>query len=125
MIDAMGPWSKVDDLRARVAGRELVKVSSANSVPHVLDELEKKGWEPDRLVILGWEILLSRRGQDGRVLWHMSAKLSPHGRSSSERDWTTIGKIAARVGAPQEPMSMSQDPNAALHWAWTEHDASC
>ena len=116
----VGPWSKIDDLRARVAKRDLVKVSSADSVPRALDELEKKGWEPDRLVILGWEILLSRRGQNGLVVWHLSAKLFPHGRSSTEADWKTVGKIAARIGAPRDPMRMSQDPNAPLHWSWTE-----
>lgn len=80
--------------------------------------LDKSDFTPERLVLFGWEILLSRRKQDGIVRWHLSAKLHPHNRASTEDDWKTLGRIAARVGAPRDPTIMPDDPRAATHWAW-------
>jgi len=115
-------WKKIDDLRERVAARALVEINAADhpTPKTALDVLEKAGWSPDRLVVLGWEILLSRRKQDGTIRWHLSAKLHPHGRSASSRDWEILDRIAARVGAPHDPLRLSQDPSAPLHWMWTE-----
>jgi hypothetical protein len=117
----MSAWGKIDDLRKRVATGPAVEINNAESIKS-LEEAQAalRGFSPDRLVALGWEILLSRRRQDGIVLWHLSAKLYPHGRSSTENDWKVIGRIAARVGAPRDPVIMPDDPRAAVHWSWTE-----
>ena len=80
--------------------------------------LNKSNFVPDRLVVMGWEILLSRRKQDGIVLWHLSAMLHPHGRSSTANDWKIVGRIAARVVAPSDPVITPEDPRAAVHWSW-------
>lgn len=118
----MSAWTKIDDLRDRVVKAPPIEIKSGpiKSVKDAQAAVEKSGFLPDRVVVMGWEVLLSRRKQDGIVLWHLSAKLHPHGRSSTENDWKVVGKIAARVGAPCDPVLMPDDPNAAVHWSWTE-----
>ena len=116
----MGPWSKLDDFCKRAATSPIIEID-AKSITTLKDAqtaLDKSGFTPDRLVIFGWEILLSRRKQDGIVRWHLSAKLLPHARASTEDDWKILGRIAARVGAPQDPTIMPDDPRAAIHWSW-------
>ena len=121
----MGAWTKIDDLRTRVILSTLVEIDSAEcpTPASAVEALHKKGWEPERLVVLGWEILLSRRRQDGAIRWHLSAKLYPHGRSSTEKDWKVVGQIAARVGATCDPALAPGDPNAAVHWSWIDASA--
>jgi hypothetical protein len=114
----MGAWSKIDDLRTRVAAKPLIDVGSASTLEQ--EVLKKTNFAPDRLVVMGWEILLSRRSQEDVVLWHFTAKLYPHGRSSTDNDWKVVGQIAARIGAPRDPVLMPNDPSAAIHWSWTE-----
>lgn len=118
----MGAWTKIDDLRDRIAKSAPVEIDAetVKTVESGLRILRERGYTPDRLVVLGWEILLSRRKQDGIVLWHLSAKLHPHGRSSTENDWKIVGQIARRVGAPRDPVIVPEDPNAATHWSWVE-----
>jgi hypothetical protein len=116
----MGPWSKIDDLRQRVLARPIIEIDEQPTLEAAQAEIAKKNFAPDRLIILGWEILLSRRKQGDIVLWHLSAKLHPHGRSSSEEDWKVVGRIAARVGASRDPMILPEDPHAAIHWSWIE-----
>jgi hypothetical protein len=118
----MSVWSKIDDLRVQVALRPLLDVGT--TLEQAQEALRKEKFVPDRLVALGWEILLSRRRQGGLVLWHFSAKLYPHGRSSTENDWKVVGRIAARVGAPRDPTILLEDPTATVHWAWIEPPAS-
>jgi hypothetical protein len=118
--DTMGAWSKIDDLRTRVAAKPLIDVGSASTLEQAQEVLQKTNFAPDRLVVMGWEILLSRRSQESIVLWHFSAKLHPQGRSSTENDWKVVGQIAARIGAPRDPVLMPNDPSAAIHWSWTE-----
>jgi hypothetical protein len=115
----MSAWSKIDDLRDRVAAGDPVAING-KSLEEAQEVLRKSNFSPERLVVLGWEILLSRRRQDGVVLWHLSIKLHPHGRSSTENDWKVLGKIAARVGALRDPVIMPDDPSAAVHWSWIE-----
>lgn len=114
----MGAWSKIDDLRTRVATKPLIDVGS--TLEQVQEVLKKTNFAPDRLVVMGWEILLSRRKQEGLVLWHFTAKLYPHGRSSTENDWKVVGQMALRIGAPRDPAIMPDDPNATVHWSWIE-----
>jgi hypothetical protein len=117
----MGPWSKIDALRDRVAKSDIeIDAGSIKSLEDAQAALDKSGFAPDRLVVFGWEILLSRRRQDGIVLWHLSSKLHPHGRASTKDDWTVVGRIAARVGAPRDPVRMPDDPTAAVHWSWID-----
>lgn len=118
----MGAWRKIDELRDRVARSAVVEIDAApiKSLEEAQAALRKNNFVPDRIVVMGWEILLSRRKQDGVILWHFSAKLHPHGRSSTENDWKTVGRIAARVGAPRDPAITPEDPNAAIHWSWIE-----
>jgi len=118
----MGPWSKIDDFRDRVAKSAIVEIDAGpiKSLDAAQAALDKSSFAPDRLVVFGWEVLLSRRKQDGVVHWHLSTKLHPHGRSSTKADWTVIGRIAARVGAPRDPAIIPGDPNAPVHWSWVE-----
>jgi len=122
----MSAWSKIDDLHKSVAKSAIVEIDSGSvkSLEGGLRFLRDQHYSPDRLVVLGWEILLSRRRQDGVVLWHLSAKLHPHGRSSTENDWKVVGRIAARVGAPRDPALMPEDPNAVIHWSWIDGSIS-
>ncbi len=121
-VTGMSAWSKIDDLRDRVAKSAIIEIDSGSvkSLEGGLDFLRGQGYAPDRLVVLGWEILLSRRRQDGVVRWHFSAKLHPHGRSSTENDWKVVGRIALRVGAPRDPAILPEDPNAVIHWSWID-----
>lgn len=114
----MGPWSKIDALRDRVAKIDVIDFGPIRSLEDAQGALGKSGLAPDRLVVFGWEIFLSRRRQDGVVLWHLSAKLHPHGRASTEDDWKVVGRIAAQVGAPRDPVLMPDEPSAAVHWSW-------
>jgi hypothetical protein len=116
----MSAWSKIDDLRDRVAKAPaaVIEAGAIKKLDQAQATLGKSGFQPERLVILGWEILLSRRQQDGAVIWHLSVQLYPHGRSSTENDWKTVGQIAARVGAPRDPVLVPDDPSAVVHWSW-------
>jgi len=118
----MSAWSKIDELRRSVADRPLIEieVGPIKTVKDAEAALKDIDLKPDRLVVMGWEILLSRRKQEGVVLWHFSAKLYPHGRSSTEHDWKVLGQIAARVKAPRDPVLTPEDPNAVIHWSWTK-----
>ncbi len=126
----MSAWSQIDDFRDRVAASDSAALDGAlDEAREVLDSkgldeareaLRKSNLMPDRLVVMGWEILLSRRRENRVVLWHLSTKLHPYGRSSTEHDWKVLGKIAARVGAPRDPVIMPDDPSAAVHWSWVE-----
>lgn len=82
-----------------------------------------------RTLTSGWSLLLGIFRHHGIEHWHLSAKLDPPGRSSSNDDWTTLGWIIARVtessGTPQrlddiQPLTPfeSTHPNAVHHWAW-------
>jgi len=117
----MSAWSQVDELRKAVASKLPVEVDDAATLEEAQVALKKSHFVPERLVVMGWEILLSRRKQGGLVLWHLSAMLHPHGRSSTKHDWEVVGKIAARVGAPRDPVLVPENPSAATHWSWTEH----
>lgn len=118
----MSAWSKIDELRDRVAkaSASAIEIDSGpiKSLEDAQAALRKTSFAPERLVVLGWEIFLSRRKQDGGVRWHFSAKLHPHGRSATENDWKVVGRIAARVGAPRDPAIMPDDPHAVMHWSW-------
>jgi hypothetical protein len=118
----MSAWSKIEDFRDRVAKAPVIEIDAASikSLEQARAALDKSDFTPDRLVALGWEILLSRRRQDGVVRWHLSAKLYPHGRSSTKHDWKIVGRIAARIGAPRDPLIMPDDPGAPVHWSWIE-----
>ena len=77
--------------------------------------------DPSARTIYGWHVLLSRtRYPDGSYNWHLSASLSPRGRSSTERDWQMLGRIAAHLGAPRDPSIVPEDPNGVHHWQWFE-----
>lgn len=118
----MATWSKIDELQRRVAAKPIVEINVGpiKTLEAARDALSKINFTPDRVVVFGWEVLLSRRKQDGVVRWHLSTKLHPHGRPSTEDDWKIIGRIAARVGAPPDPVLMPEDPHAAVHWSWIE-----
>lgn len=118
----MGPWSKIDGLRRRVAETPIAEFDSSTikSVEDAQSAIVEKCFVPERLVVLGWEVFLSRRRQDGIVHWHLSTKLHPHRRSATKSDWEIVGRIAARVGAPRDPVVMPDDPCAAIHWSWTD-----
>jgi hypothetical protein len=118
----MSTWSKIDDLRDRVARTSVAEIAlgPSHSLRDAQEALDRSGFAPARLVVLGWEIFLSRRRQGGVVRWHLSAKLHPHGRSSTKSDWEVVGRIAARVGAPSDPVFLPDDPRAAVHWSWSE-----
>jgi hypothetical protein len=71
--------------------------------------------------VYGWLLFLSRtRTPEGQYLWHLSASLSPKGRGSNERDWEVLGKIAAHLGSPREPIVVPDNPNDVHHWNWFE-----
>jgi hypothetical protein len=114
----MGAWNDLDDLRDRVVRTPIAEIAPGpfNSFREARVALGNSS--PDRLVVLGWEIFLSRRRQGDVVLWHLSAKRYPHGRSSTKNDWEIVGRIAARVGAPSDPALLPSDPRAAVHWSW-------
>lgn len=79
---------------------------------------------PPACTVYGWRVLLSRfRFPDGHYAWHLSARLEPPGRSSTERDWQMIGKIAKHLGAPCDPLVVPENPNDAHHWRWDEAPA--
>lgn len=59
--------------------------------------------------------------------WLFSAKLQPHGRSSTEADWKFLGSMCAALHVPTDAIITpieSTDPNATHYWAWTERKTS-
>lgn len=118
----MRTWSKIDDLRDRVVRAPVVEIPAGpfKSLREARQALGKDSRAPDRLVLPGWEIFLSRRRQGGAVLWHLSVRRYPHGRSVLQNDGEVIGRIAARVGAPAGPALLARDPRAGVHWSWRE-----
>ena len=78
---------------------------------------------PPACTVYGWRVCLSRARVVDRYSWHLSASLSPKGRSSGERDWQMIGKIAAYLGAPRDPLVVPDDPNDAHHWQWLDQSS--
>lgn len=118
----MSDWSQIDDLRERVAKAPAAAIAPGpfSSFRDAQEALGREDLLPSRLVALGWEIFLSRRRQGGLVLWHLSTKLHPHGRSATENDWKVLSRIAVRVGAPAQPALLPDDPRAAVHWSWRE-----
>jgi hypothetical protein len=80
---------------------------------------------PPARTIYGWRVLLSRyRLHAEHYAWHLSAKLEPPGRASTERDWQMLGKIAKYLGAPCDPLTVPENPNDAHHWRWNEEYAA-
>lgn len=41
-------------------------------------------------------------------------------RSTKERDWTVLGRMAARIGAPDDstPETIKTNPNTSHYWMW-------
>jgi hypothetical protein len=123
----MGDWGKIDALRERVAGTDIIEIDPGpfKTLRDAWEALSKLGararvgFIPDRLITSGWEIFLSRRRQGSAVYWHLSARLHPHGRLATKNDWEMVGKIAGRIGAPHSPVLVPMDPRAAVHWSWT------
>ena len=68
----------------------------------------------------GWQLLLSIGDVDDESRWHLSMMLHPKGRSSTEKDWHWMGRMAAYLGAPEEPLIMNDDANAPIHWNWAK-----
>jgi hypothetical protein len=49
---------------------------------------------------------------------HLSARLVVD--ASDEEDWKTLGRLAARLGSPPEPMGgFPENAMATLHWDWS------
>lgn len=80
--------------------------------------------------IEGWGVALSISRHDDIEHWHLSAVLVPRGRSSTEADWETLGRLsfsivqASGCADVQEildgiltPLETTH-PNAVHHWAW-------
>ena len=79
---------------------------------------------PPERTVYGWRVLLSRyRLPDGHHSWHLSARLSPPGRSATEKDWQRLGQIARHLGAPHDPLHVPDDPTNVHHWRWNEETA--
>jgi hypothetical protein len=81
---------------------------------------------PPTRIVRGWQVSLSRfrKPDPGGYRWHFSAMLTPRGRSSTKIDWENLGRIAARLGAPRDPMIVPENPNDAHHWSWPEVEPS-
>ena len=76
---------------------------------------------PCSVITHGWRVALSRdETPDQRHRWHLSASLSPPGRSSTIQDWKRLGHFAAHLGAPKDPLIAPDDPTRPVHWSWIE-----
>jgi len=80
-------------------------------------------------VAFGWSFLVDVYRHEGTEHWGLSAKLTPFGRGSTEKDWGVLGSMLALVvkgsGYPDsarevEPLTPIETthPNATLHWMW-------
>jgi len=80
-------------------------------------------------IVAGWSLVLSLHVHGGVECWHLSTKLEPLGRGSTEHDWQVLGTIVAtltvlsgypREAAPPEaiPPVDGPHPNRAFHWSW-------
>jgi len=116
----MDIWGWLDDFRDRVMNAPVVE--SPPGPFRFLGEARRALGEhvPDRLIILGWELFLSRRRQGDLVFWHLSAKFHPQDRRPSTRDWEDVRRIAAHVGALHAAPLIAQGPRVMVHWAWHE-----
>lgn len=122
----MDAWAKLDDLRGTVAAWKVIDINTADvaTVAGAVAVIQKSGFDPARLTIFGWEVLLSRRRQDGVIFWHLSLQRYPATRQPTRDDEQVIAKIAARVGAPVTPALRAENPAAPIHWSWIETTAS-
>ena len=82
-----------------------------------------------RRIVAGWSLVLSLHVHGSTECWHLSSKLDPLGRGSTEEDWRVLGAIVAVVtglsGYPKEaalpeaiPPIDGPYPNRAFHWSW-------
>lgn len=121
----MGAWAKLDAMRAKVAATPMIEFNSNDfkSMHDAVVYATQAGFNPERRVLFGWEVLLSRRRQDSVVHWHLSMRfVAP--RAITEADHNVAGKIAHRVGAPTIPVHRSHDPKTPSHWGWIETASS-
>jgi hypothetical protein len=114
----MDIWGRLDGFRDRVMNTPVVEnppgpFSSLGEARRALGHRV-----PDRLVILDWELFLSRRRQGSPVFWHLSAKLYPQDRRASISDWEDVHRIAARVGALHAAPLIAHGPRVMVHWTW-------
>ena len=80
--------------------------------------------EPRFERLYGWQVGLSKGVVGDLDQWHFSAILIPKGRSSTNKDWTRLGKMVGFVektaGLITEPQTIKADPNAVQHFVWME-----
>lgn len=121
--------AELDDLRRRVSAQVTPERADArDDARGIADDTRLTGGAIDLPIALplsvtthGWRIALSCVATpDRRRAWHMSAALSPRGRSSRAEDWKMLGHFAAHVGAPKEPILVPEDPTRPVHWSWVE-----
>lgn len=129
----MSAWSELDAFKRRVSdaaseisGAELASAVDErggvrNDVSPELSAKLKGLLIPNKLKVMGWLVMLTCDKLDGNLHWHMSASLTPKGRSSTQHDWQKLGQISARLRAPRDPIAVPNDPNAPLHWQWVEN----
>jgi len=82
-----------------------------------------EGVDPNIVILgkcAGWSFCLDVYEHDLVEHYKLSARLFPPGRSSTEEDWATMGRIVALIGAPPEPLIPIEEshPNSALMWLW-------
>jgi len=116
----MDVWRCLDDFRDRVVNRPVIESGSGpfRSLGEAREVLGE--FAPDRLVVLGWDLFLSRRRQGPLVAWHLSAKYCPQDRLPTTDAWEDVRRIAARLGALPSPPLVARGPRAGVHWSWRE-----
>lgn len=116
----MDVWRQLDDFRDQVVNIPVVEFAPGPFSSLGEARAAPGNRAPDRLVVRGWELFLSRRRQRGVVFWHLSAKFSPRDRPPTPNDWEDIRRIVSRVGALHSPPLMARGPRVMAHWTWSE-----
>lgn len=116
----MDAWRQLDDFHDRVVNIPVVEFAPGPFSSLGEARVAHGTRAPDRLVVRGWELFLSRRRQGGAVFWHLSAKFSSRDRPPSPNDWEDIRRIAARVGALPFPPLVARGPRVMAHWTWRD-----
>ena len=71
-------------------------------------------------IVRGWRVLLSRTIHSAGPVWLLSAQTHPTGRIPQDGDGEALADIAEYIGAPEYPVTWSDDNRDPIHWTWPE-----
>src|SRR5271166_495784 len=96
----------------------------------LLDQATRTPGKQHNAAVAGWHFILEHANAEyeaqGMLGKHLSARLVPPGRSSTDADWSFLGKATAVLSVPDHDQGsgalltpfQTTPPNAVHHWHW-------